>query len=144
MVAPLHRTRAGSFGRKVAAVLGTACVLGIVAGAVGAGSASGSFPGRNGLIAFVSNRGGGDAIYTMHTTGSGSREVTPKGLQAENPSWSAEGRKIAFDCDDDVTGSVCAMTSSVTFRDAGPGQPRILRACLVGSTESPSTTSEAG
>ena len=97
MVAGHHCIRAGNFGGTVAAVLGTACALGVLSGAVGTGSASGSFPGRNGLIAFVSNRGGGEAIYTMHTTGSGVREVTPRGLQAENPSWSADGRKIAFD-----------------------------------------------
>jgi Tol biopolymer transport system component len=61
-------------------------------------SSESAFPGRNGLIAFSSGRGGRDlSIYTIRSDGSGVRRVTrarpPSGT---SPAYSPDGRTIAF------------------------------------------------
>jgi TolB protein len=49
-------------------------------------------------IAFVSNRSGTNQIYVMNADGSRQRQLTAFGLRDDvhNPSWSPDGRKIAF------------------------------------------------
>jgi imidazolonepropionase-like amidohydrolase/Tol biopolymer transport system component len=48
------------------------------------------------LIAFTSDRGGGDNIWIMNTDGSDKRQVTKETFETlNNPSWSADGRYIA-------------------------------------------------
>jgi len=54
-------------------------------------SASGAFPGRNGKIVFSR---AGDGIYTINADGSG-QTLIRKGIVSQ-PSWSADGRRIAF------------------------------------------------
>src|SRR5688572_16670156 len=69
--------------------------------ALGASStpAVAAFPGQNGLIAFESDRDGGDVdIFTMAPNG----RRPPVNLTADSPvfdadaKWSADGRSIAF------------------------------------------------
>jgi Tol biopolymer transport system component len=48
------------------------------------------------LIAFTSDRGGGDNIWVMNPDGSDKRAVTKESFETlNNPSWSADGRYIA-------------------------------------------------
>jgi imidazolonepropionase-like amidohydrolase/Tol biopolymer transport system component len=48
------------------------------------------------LIAFTSDRGGGDNIWVMNADGSDKRAVTKESFETlNNPSWSADGRYIA-------------------------------------------------
>jgi Tol biopolymer transport system component len=55
------------------------------------GSASATFAGRNGKIAYVLNA----QIYTVNVNGSGVRKLTVDGSNA-GPRWSADGNRIAF------------------------------------------------
>lgn len=57
-----------------------------------------SFPGKNGLIAYSAIREAGEpkAIYAMAPNGKRVRRLTKKG-SPENPTWSPDGRLIAFD-----------------------------------------------
>jgi TolB protein len=77
--------------RRIAAVL----VLGVVAAT--AGGAHAAYPGGNGRIAFLSNRGGGGyKLFTMKSDGSAVQLVT-KGVNPNSPpSWSADGTKLVF------------------------------------------------
>ena len=69
--------------------------------AAGASPALGAFPGKNGKIAFVSNRDGGDDdIWTMNPDGSDLVNLTPGSTGSDGvPNWSADGRKIVFASD---------------------------------------------
>jgi Tol biopolymer transport system component len=82
-------------------LLRSVVVLGVLAVAlVGAVSAEGAYPGRNGRIAFVRD---GD-IWTVWPNGTGARRLTstPRNLPAgagywdSDPEWSPGGRWIAF------------------------------------------------
>jgi Tol biopolymer transport system component len=60
-------------------------------GVTGAGSADAAFPGANGKIAL-------DGIFTMNPDGSAHSQITvpPSGYSDWEPSWSADGQKLAF------------------------------------------------
>ena len=55
-----------------------------------------SSPGAGGLIAFVSDREGVDALYVMGADGSGVRRLTEGLPPVSHPAWSADGRRLAF------------------------------------------------
>src|SRR3954466_9682352 len=55
-----------------------------------------SFPGGNGKIAFESTRTGISQIYAVNPDGTGLTALTQSALGAGEPSWSADGTKIAF------------------------------------------------
>lgn len=69
------------------------CLMAAICSAVlvPVGAAEATFPGGNGLIAFVRD---GD-IVTMDPKGSRSRQLTRTG-DNDAPSWSADGRRLAF------------------------------------------------
>ena len=59
-------------------------------------SASATFPGRNGLIAYtVTASGGSTDIYTVDPLSRAVRRLTETGDDG-NPSWSPDGRRIAY------------------------------------------------
>jgi TolB protein len=65
----------------------------------GASVAQASFPGRNGAIAFSSNRGSSDFydIYLMSSSGRVLKRVTRTAqINESQPAWSADGRRIAY------------------------------------------------
>src|SRR5580704_14486671 len=64
-----------------------------------------TFPGNNGRIAFVANRGAGSwHLYTMNPDGSDIVQITnlpPTFFEPLFPSFSPDGQKIVF-CDDSL------------------------------------------
>jgi Tol biopolymer transport system component len=50
----------------------------------------------SGLIAFVSDRDGSDALFVMRSDGSGVRRLTVDLPAVSHPSWSADGQRMAF------------------------------------------------
>src|SRR5437870_7090446 len=66
-------------------------LVGLVALALAA-PAHATFPGANGKIVF-------DGIYTMNPDGTGVTQV-PNTVGGENPVWSPDGTRIAFDRSD--------------------------------------------
>jgi Tol biopolymer transport system component len=57
--------------------------------------ADASFPGANGLIAFVHQRGiGNDAIEVVRPDGSDRATIV---LNGKSPSWSPDGKRLVFD-----------------------------------------------
>ncbi|HSO76105.1 MAG TPA: translocation protein TolB [Blastocatellia bacterium] len=47
-------------------------------------------------IAFISSRGGSPQVYVMDASGANQRPLISRGGQADSPSWSPDGRYIAF------------------------------------------------
>ena len=84
--------------KRVLVVVAAVCVGGLAAGV---GPAQATFPGQNGKIVFTHFDGVDDEsksdIYTMSPNGRHLRNLTPDSPAADDfPSWSADGRKIAF------------------------------------------------
>ncbi len=109
-------------------LLCAACTGGLAAGAAPAHAA---FPGQNGLIAFESDRDGGDLdIWTMRPNGRNLVNLTPDSAAFDaDAKWSADGRKIVFMSDRDGDLEIFTMAADgghvrqVTFNalpDANP------------------------
>lgn len=62
-----------------------------------------AFPGKNGLITFSGDRDGDFEIFTIHADGSHRRQLTHNGTEDDAPAFSANGRKIVFTRDVDLT-----------------------------------------
>jgi TolB protein len=60
-------------------------------------SASASFPGRNGSVAFSSLRHGSFDIYLVSPKGALKRLTHTSKVNETSPAWSANGRKLAFE-----------------------------------------------
>lgn len=86
--------------------------------------ASAAFPGQSGLIAFVR---GGD-IFSISPTGSGLRQLTSTGNN-DSPSWSPDGKKIAFTSTRNGNWDIFLMTATgsgvtaVTTRSSNETDP---------------------
>lgn len=80
--------------RSAAAVLGV-LALSLICGQ-SSRLASAGLPGKNGLIAFWSDRGSEDFnVWTVRSDGMGLRKIDTGRLE-RGPSWSPEGRRLAF------------------------------------------------
>ena len=53
-------------------------------------------PVGSALIAFVSDREGAEALFLMDADGTGVRRLTQELPPVSHPSWSADGRRLAF------------------------------------------------
>ena len=101
-------------------------VVAVVSMAVPA-TVNAAFPGQNGKIAFVSNRDTvGTAnleIYTMDPDGSDVQRLTTDPQPDDNPAWSADGSKIAFDGFRNGSVAVVVMNADGSGQTAitGPG-----------------------
>jgi TolB protein len=92
--------------------------------------AQAAFPGNNGRILFLSNRGGTttDEIYTMSKSGARVVRLTNNNMHEYEPAWSPSGRKIAFSAADgrirtmnaDGTGITPITNPSTGIRDTDP------------------------
>ena len=74
----------------VAGVL-MACAAALLA--ISQKKAEATFPGKNGRIAY---QGSDRVIYTIHPGGGAKTKVTSNHLEGYNPSFSADGKKIAY------------------------------------------------
>ena len=69
-------------------------LLGVAVLAPTAGGAHAAYPGKNGRVAFLSNRGGGGyKLFTMKSDGTGVKLVTA-GANSNSPSWSPDGARL--------------------------------------------------
>jgi dipeptidyl aminopeptidase/acylaminoacyl peptidase len=82
----------GVLATAVAAALAIVGVLGLVE----VRPAEATFPGKNGKIAFQSDRGGSYEIYTMNADGTKIDKLTTNPADEEDPAFSPDGKKIAF------------------------------------------------
>ena len=80
---------------RIYCVVAAVCAVALAAGV---SPAHGAFPGKNGKIAFISDRDGGDFdVWTMNPNGSRLANLTATSNADELwPNWRADGRKIAF------------------------------------------------
>ena len=88
------------------AVLAAVGVLGLV----GVRPAEATFPGKNGKIAFQSDRGGSYEIYTMNRNGNKIDKLTTNRAEDEDPAFSPDGKKIAFMSDRGGDSDIYKMT----------------------------------
>ena len=69
----------------------------------------------NGKIAFTSDRDGNLEIYVMNADGTNQVRLTSNSLSDDHPTWSPDGRKIAFVCGRPSGGSaICLMNGDGT------------------------------
>ncbi len=85
---------------------------------------------RTGMeLAFISDRGGAPRIYLIAADGTNERPLLNLGGQMDSPSWSPDGRFIAFTWDGD------GGTFNIYLADVASGQ--VLRLTREGRNESP-------
>ena len=70
---------------------------------------AGCTQGRDGMIAFQSNRDGNFEIYTMSASGADQRRLTENLSNDIAPTWSPDGARIAFASDRDGTWDIYTM-----------------------------------
>jgi Tol biopolymer transport system component len=91
---PLARSRALLLVASVALAVLVACSVAAVAALEPAKAA---FPGKNGAIAFTSDRDGQPEVFRMRANGSHQRRLSDTaGVANGDPQWSADGQKIVF------------------------------------------------
>ena len=135
--------------RQPVTVVGVAMML--IALVIGvAPRASATFPGRNGRIAFSSDRGGDLEIYTMRPQGGGIVQVTNAPGNSIFSDWTPDGRRIVFDSDRVTKGcgpEACNVEIFIANAD-GTGLRRITRSpssdgeCLRTAKGSPSRATD--
>jgi Tol biopolymer transport system component len=77
----------------------------------GAAPARATTPGPNGRIAFAGETPTSSQIYTIAPDGSDLRQVTAVNGFATTPDWSPDGRRIAFELDDDAHAGIAVMNA---------------------------------
>jgi Tol biopolymer transport system component len=127
-------------GMRKTGLLLASMVLAMLLAGVGAligieDRADAAFPGKNGRIAFVSDRDGDAEIYTIKASGSGLRQITHNTAEESGPAWSPDGTKIAFASNMDghdreiyvkdlQSGQTTQLTDNDTNPNSGPeGSP---------------------
>jgi Tol biopolymer transport system component len=107
-------------------------------GQVAASSAVGrilpGFGKTNGKIAFTSDRGGSKQIWVMNADGSNQVQLTSAFVDAENPSWSRDGTKIAFIGTNHMTNSAILISQVYVMNADGSGQRPVTNVQFSGST----------
>ena len=98
----------------VAALLLAFCVLALVAIQQPAGAA---FAGKNGTIAFVSDRDGDWEIYTKRPHGSRLEQVTHNSVIDLRPAWAPDGTKIAFERNNNIFVKDTSTGQAVRFTE---------------------------
>lgn len=92
----------------------------LVLAAVVTSTASGTFAGANGRIAFTMRMETGEFdIYTMHPDGTDVRQVTTDPARDFNPRWSPDGSRIAFSSSRDGDADIWSV------REDGTGLVRV-------------------
>jgi Tol biopolymer transport system component len=79
-------------GALATAVVATLVAVGVIEGR----PAEATFPGKNGKIAYQSDRGGSYEIYTMNRNGKKIKKLTTNRAPDEDPAFSPDGKRIAF------------------------------------------------
>jgi Tol biopolymer transport system component len=80
-------------------VVSTVVVIAALAAFAIATPAQATYPGKNGRIAYVLQRGDHWQIWTIKADGSGRRQLTHVDGSAVAPDWSPDGRRIVFEFD---------------------------------------------
>ena len=88
-----------------------------------AGRAEAAFLGKNGVIAFVSNRDANAEVYTISPAGGGATRVTFPNGGSTDPAFSPDGSKIAF-----TRGGDIYVTGAAGMKPDGTGAQRITTA----------------
>ncbi len=90
-----------------------------------AAPAHAAFPGANGKIAFVTYRDGNAQVYSMDADGTNKTRLTHNSSNDQNPAWSPDGTKVAFQSTRDGAGAriyvMNADGSGQTRLTTGPG-----------------------
>lgn len=76
---------------------GTLLALFLMATLLSPPHADATVPGTNGKIAFASFRDGDMEIYSMNSDGTDQTNLTNSQAEDDNPAWSPDGSKVAFD-----------------------------------------------
>jgi Tol biopolymer transport system component len=79
-------------------VLATGAIVFAIAAVLSPSVAAAAFPGKNGRIAYVGLPAGETNldIFTVRPNGSGLQQLTDDPIEEADPSWSADGRRLAF------------------------------------------------
>jgi len=81
----------------------------VVVGAVDTKPAEAAFAGKNGRIAFMSNRDGDFEIFTMRPDGSGVKQLTRNKADDGIQECSPDGKKLVFASDRDEDAEIFVM-----------------------------------
>ena len=82
-------------GRRAAAAIAISMLATLVVPML-AGTASATFPGTNGVIAFARERHGNGHIFTINADGTGEQQLTFGASSDSQPAWSPNGTRLAF------------------------------------------------
>lgn len=111
-------TKAG----QIRLLMAAAVALGLLA-LLATKPAEAAFPGKNGKIAFVSNRDANAEVYTIGPAGGAATRITFPNGGSTDPAFSPDGTKIAFNRDGDIY-----VTGANGMKPDGTGARRLTTA----------------